>query len=91
MEPPTYLAEKTQHPRDECITFDEVAQSQKEVQRQTSWNPARAKLFVIAFSATNVLTFYVAIKIKNNTNKRVEKPDLWLSGANTSDKTYKFN
>ena len=36
MEPPTYLAEKNQHPRDECITFDEVAQSQKEVQRQTS-------------------------------------------------------
>ena len=42
------------------------------------------------FSAGNSLTFYIAIKIKNNINKKVEKPDLWLSGDNTSDKTYKF-
>jgi len=45
----------------------------------------------IDFDENDQLTFYVAIRINNNINKRVEKPDLWLSGDNTQQKTYKFD
>ena len=45
----------------------------------------------IDFYEGDNLTFYIGVRIKNNIKKKIEKPDLWLSGDITQEKTYKFN